>query len=119
MNEFQRRGISREKATRSAEAADQSLESILAALRAELPHLNEEYGVRSIGVFGSRVHGTHRPDSDLDLLVELGDKPIGLFAYVRMQAHLSQLLGVAVDLVDRKGLKPHIGNRILSEVRMA
>jgi predicted nucleotidyltransferase len=96
-----------------------SVDSILATLRRELPRLKAEFGVRSIGVFGSRVQGTQRPDSDLDVLVELGDKPITLFGYVRLQNELSDLLGIQVDLVDRRGLKPYIGQRILAEVRMA
>jgi uncharacterized protein len=104
----------------SAKIADgQSIDSLLAILRGRLPDLNSKYGVRSIGLFGSRVDGTHRPDSDLDVLVELGDKPIGLFAYSRLQEELSDLLGLRVDLVDRRGLKPRIGQRILAQVRMA
>jgi predicted nucleotidyltransferase len=35
-----------------------------------LPILRE-HGVRRAGVFGSRARGEERPDSDLDLLVEL------------------------------------------------
>lgn len=95
------------------------MDGILSALRAERPSLGREYGVRSIGVIGSWVRGEQRPDSDLDILVELGGKPIRLFGYVRFQAHLSRLLGHNVDLVDRRTLKPRIGRRILSEVRMA
>src|SRR4051794_35502495 len=105
-------------ATRKKQTAtsngEQPIESMLSQLRQKLPDLNSTYGVRSIGLFGSRVDGTHRPDSDLDVLVELGDKPIGLFAYVRLQNELSDLLGLKVDLVDKRGLKPRIGQRILA-----
>ena len=38
-------------------------------LRAMLPELAEKYGVSELGLFGSRVRGDHRPDSDLDVLV--------------------------------------------------
>ncbi len=44
-------------------------------LRAMLPELAEKYGVAELGLFGSRVRGDHRPDSDADLAVIL-DGPI-------------------------------------------
>ena len=38
-------------------------------LRAMLPELAERFGVSELGLFGSRIRGDHRPDSDLDVLV--------------------------------------------------
>lgn len=77
--------------------------------------LEEEYSVKDIGLFGSYVKGNQGEASDLDVLVEFS-KPVSLFAFTRLQRYLSQLLGVKVDLVMRKALKPKIGERILSEV---
>jgi hypothetical protein len=37
--------------------------------------------------------------------------------FIGLENHLSQLLGVKVELVTQKALKPHIGRRILQEVR--
>ncbi len=48
----------------------QGLDDILQILRAKLPELQERYGVRSLGVFGSYVRGAQHTESDLDLLVE-------------------------------------------------
>jgi len=48
-------------------------------------------------------------------LVEL-KKPIGLIEFVSLKNYLSDLLGVNVDLVMKKALKPRIGRRILGEV---
>jgi len=36
---------------------------------------------------------------------------------MRLESALSQLLGVRVEMVTRKALKPHIGKRILQEVK--
>jgi predicted nucleotidyltransferase len=77
--------------------------------------LEDEYSVKDIGLFGSYIKGKQDEGSDLDVLVEFS-KPISLFTFTRLQRYLSQLLGVEVDLVMRKALKPRIGERILSEV---
>ena len=76
--------------------------------------LKNEFGVIEIGLFGSYTKGNQKKDSDVDILVEF-EKAIDLFAYVHLKNHLSDLLGVNVDLVTKKALKPKIGERILSE----
>ncbi len=93
------------------------LDSILGDLRRLKPELERRYPVRRIGVFGSYAKGRQSEDSDLDILVDLGDG-IGLMGFAGLQQELSDALGVKVDLVDRDALKPRIGKRILSEVVM-
>ncbi|MFQ5998736.1 MAG: HepT-like ribonuclease domain-containing protein [Candidatus Bathyarchaeia archaeon] len=68
-------------------------------------------------MFGSYVHGRQRKRSDLDILVEFEDesKP-SLLEFIGLQEDLGNLLRVKVDLVEKKGLKPYIGRRILEEV---
>lgn len=58
-----------------------------------------EHHVQRLSLFGSRLKGTHRPDSDVDLLVEFepGHTP-SMFGLVRMEAQLTDLLGHTVDL---------------------
>jgi hypothetical protein len=84
-------------------------------IEAHRQELEDEYFVKDIGFFGSYIRGNQEKGSDLDVLVEFS-KPVSLFSFVRLQRFLSQLLGVEVDLVMRKALKPRIGERILSEV---
>jgi predicted nucleotidyltransferase len=76
--------------------------------------LRDEFGVIEIGLFGSYTKANQSKDSDVDILVEF-EKAIDLFTYVHLKNHLSDLLGVNVDLVTKKALKPKIGERILSE----
>lgn len=92
-----------------------ALPALQRILRHEMPYLRERYRVRSLGVFGSYVRGEQRPDSDLDVLVDFDEVP-SLLTFVNLQNHLSDLLGVPVDLVMRDALKPRIGERILEEV---
>jgi predicted nucleotidyltransferase len=86
----------------------------LVTLRQLLPELAEKYHVRSLEVFGSYVRGEQSAESDLDVLVTF-DKTPGLLRYVELENHLSDLLGVKVDLVMKSALKPRIGQSILRE----
>jgi predicted nucleotidyltransferase len=85
-------------------------------LQDQKPYLAEKYGVAEIGIFGSYVRGEQRPDSDLDILIEL-ERParISLIDLVELELYLSDLLGIKVDLAVKKNLKPRIGERILQE----
>lgn len=75
-----------------------------------------QYGLKEIGIFGSYIRGEQDAESDLDILIEL-EKPIGFVRFIRLENALSQLLGIRVEIVTKKALKPHIGKRILEEVR--
>ena len=95
--------------------AQRKLRRYLDTLRRHLPKLRTRFRVQYLGVFGSYVQGTSRKGSDLDVLVEFAEEP-SLFGFIELEAHLSALLGVKVDLVMKGTLKPRIGRRILSEV---
>jgi predicted nucleotidyltransferase len=85
---------------------------ILARNRGEL---RRRFKVKDIGVFGSYVRGEQKKKSDVDVLVEF-EEPVGFFEFIALEDYLAGLLGVKVDLVSRKALKPRIGERILKEV---
>jgi uncharacterized protein len=93
-----------------------TLDGVLRTLRLHLPELRERYGVRTLGVFGSYARGEQKPRSDLDLLVEFDEHPLTLIQVIALEQDLSDLLGVKVDLVEKKMLKPAIGRHILQEV---
>lgn len=84
-------------------------------LRVHLPELRERYSVKSLGVFGSYVRGEQKKRSDLDVLIEFEQAPT-LLEFVHLKRHLSDLVGIPVDLVLKKTLKPNIGRYILAEV---
>ncbi len=103
--------------TRSRTRPSPNVDHILAALRAHLPELREQYGIRNLWVFGSYVRAEAKKRSDLDVLVEFRDgSTLSLFGFVRLERRLSELIGINVDLVEKSGLKPAIGRRILEEV---
>ncbi|MBC7908535.1 MAG: nucleotidyltransferase family protein [Rhodospirillaceae bacterium] len=94
-----------------------SVDDIISQLRALEPELKRRYPICALGVFGSYVRGEQREDSDLDVLIEIGEG-MTLPAYVGLQMELSDALGLKVDLADKAALKRRIGERILAEVRM-
>jgi len=91
-----------------------ALPQLLEKLRRELPALKETYAIETLEIFGSYVRAEQQPDSDLDILVTFSKVP-GLFKFVRLEKNLSDILGLEVDLVLKKTLKPLIGERIVAE----
>jgi uncharacterized protein len=94
-----------------------TLDEVIAQLRRMQPDLRRRYPIRELGVFGSYVRGEQTENSDLDILVNLGDG-IGLLELAGLQQDLSEALGVKVDLVMRDAVKRRIARRILSEAVM-
>ena len=96
-----------------------TLDEIREILQVEKPYLAEKYGVTEIGVFGSYVRGEQRPDSDVDILIELEDPPrISLLGLVNLENYLSDLLGAKVQVAIKKNLKARLSPYILQEVEM-
>lgn len=83
----------------------------------KVPELRRRYGIKSLGIFGSYVHGRQTKQSDIDILVEFDNQvPVTLVGFVALERELGSLLGRRVDLVERDTLKPAIGRRILAKV---
>ncbi len=86
---------------------------------AALVQLCRRYGVRELSVFGSAAAGSMRPDSDIDLLVEfLPEAQADLVDHAGLMLDMSSLLGRAVDLVSKAGLKPLIRASVLEQARL-
>jgi hypothetical protein len=95
-----------------------SLEHYRNQLREILPALRARFGVTELGLFGSRLRGDERQDSDLDVLVEFAPNArVSLFTLSELEESLENALGLKVDLALKDSLKPHIGRRILAEVQ--
>ena len=92
-----------------------NIEEFMRIIRENRKTLECEFSVKEIALFGSYVTGDQGEESDLDILVEFS-KPIGLFRFIELEEYLSKTLGVKVDLVSRKALKPRIGQSILQEM---
>ncbi|MCM8808126.1 MAG: nucleotidyltransferase family protein [Candidatus Omnitrophica bacterium] len=94
-----------------------TLEEIKIILKNLKSELEQKYRVKEIGVFGSWARGEQKKKSDVDILVEFEENAgISLFDFIEMEDYLSKKIGVKVDLVEKKALKPYIGKIILKEV---
>jgi predicted nucleotidyltransferase len=88
---------------------------ILDILREEKPYLSRNFGLSSIGLFGSFAKGTQMPDSDIDLLVELKEPRFDFLA--GLQIYLEKKLGRPVEVIrKRKGLSGRFLRRIEKDI---
>lgn len=91
-----------------------TLEQIKKIISKSKSAITSKFKVKEISVFGSRVRGENKTGSDIDILVDFYE-PIGFFAFMDLEEYLGRKLGIKVDLVSRKALKPIIGKQILKE----
>jgi predicted nucleotidyltransferase len=80
-------------------------EQVIATLRAHEPDLRDR-GVLHAALFGSIARDEAKPDSDIDIMIELEpEAPIGLFEYVGITQYLADLFPIHVDVANRRRLK--------------
>ncbi|MDI6788707.1 MAG: nucleotidyltransferase family protein [Planctomycetota bacterium] len=89
-----------------------TIKNILTRHREEL---TRNYRVHQIGIFGSYVRNESDLTSDLDILVEFNE-PVSLLGLVALENHLNELIGVKVDVIPKKDIRPELRKRILNEV---
>lgn len=89
----------------------------LAALRAKRGHilsLADRFGATNVRVFGSIARGENRPDSDVDLLVDLPSTQ-SLLVWSAFWQALEDVIGLKVDLAVSSDLRPEIRRAIVAE----
>ena len=83
-------------------------DTIIARLRASQTELRAR-GVAHAALFGSRARGDDRPDSDIDILVDIEPGAIDdVYAYAGLKLYIASLFDGPVDVIDREGLKSYV-----------
>ena len=88
---------------------------VLQVLRKYFDEFGQEYGIQSLGVFGSVARDGATDESDVDVVVRL-EKP-NLFTLSGIRIDLEERVNCHVDLInDRERMNPFLKERILKEV---
>lgn len=82
-----------------------TLAEIQQILRNYQPELKSKYGIERLALFGSYARQEQTEESDIDILVELGQQPLGM-RYLEFAAELETILQHKVDLVSRRAITP-------------
>jgi uncharacterized protein len=83
-------------------------EQVIAKLRAHERELRHR-GVLHAALFGSVARGEEKPDSDIDILIELApEASVGVYEYVGIEHYLTDLLSSRVDVANRNRLKAFV-----------
>ncbi len=83
-------------------------DDILAILRHRQAELTR-MGVRHAALFGSVARGDDRPDSDVDVMIEVNSAVVrGIFAIGHIQQSIQDWIGRPVDLARRDRLRPGV-----------
>jgi predicted nucleotidyltransferase len=91
-----------------------SMDSIVREHRDEILAVAARHGARSIRLFGSLARGEARPDSDVDLLVEL-EPGRSLLDLIAIKQDLEDILDRSVDVLTERSLSPYLRDRVLED----
>ena len=89
-------------------------DDIVSVLRQRKADLCGRYPIQRMALFGSWARGDAAPGSDVDILVDVAPS-IG-WDFVSLAEELEQLLGVKVDLVSRRAIRPALWAEIEPEL---
>jgi predicted nucleotidyltransferase len=92
-----------------------TLDEIKNILKENREEIAREFKAEIVGIFGSYVRSEQKKGSDVDILVRFKEGAT-LFDFVGLADFLEQKLGMKVDIVSERAVKPELKNAILSEV---
>ena len=88
---------------------------VLTKLKERIEEIRQRFSVRNLSIFGSIARGESTDDSDVDVLVVF-DREGSFDLFMDLKFYLEDLLGVKIDLVTDKALRPQIRRAIEQEL---
>jgi len=88
---------------------------ILRQLTDRMEEMRQRFSVRRLSIFGSVVRGEASEGSDVDVLVAF-DRKASFDIFMDLKFYLEELLGMGVDLVTDKALRPQVRRAIEREM---
>ena len=92
-----------------------SKHEIVNKLQQVKPYLQQEYAVKTVGLFGSFADGTHTDNSDVDIMVEF-ERPVG-WQFFTLEKYLEKTLNRKIDLVTANAVKEQLKPFIINQVQ--
>jgi uncharacterized protein len=83
-------------------------QDVIATLRQHEQDLHAR-GVRHAALFGSVARGTDRPDSDIDIMIDIEPEAVrDIYTYVGLKNYIANLFTGPVDVINREALRPRL-----------
>lgn len=82
----------------------------ISILKKNKSKIQNDFGVTSLSIFGSVARGNNKPDSDVDIFV---DMPPKIYMMSALKDYLESILYVSVDLIRRHS---HLSNKFLKHI---
>jgi predicted nucleotidyltransferase len=80
-------------------------EEVIQILRYHKADLTKKYPLKSLALFGSYARNEQTESSDIDVMVEFSE-PVGM-EFIDLLIDLEHIFKRKIDLISRKGIKPH------------
>jgi predicted nucleotidyltransferase len=91
-------------------------EEIIAAIRKNAEAIKAE-GVTKLAIFGSRVRGDNRADSDIDVLIEVEpDISFSILDLIGVEHIIQDATGLPTQATMRRSMPPRFAQRIADDI---
>jgi uncharacterized protein len=91
-------------------------DQVIAAIRERAEAIKAE-GVTKLAIFGSRARGDNRPESDIDVLIEVApDASFSLLDLIGVQHIIEDATGLETQATMRRSLEPRFAERIADDI---
>lgn len=84
-------------------------------IKSKIVKVLKKNNVVRAGIFGSYARGEQTANSDIDILIEVGNKKFSLLDLVGIEIELQEALKKKVDLITYKAIHPLLKEIILKE----
>ena len=91
-----------------------TIEHLVWENRDDIQRIAARHGAHNVRVFGSVARGGAGPESDIDLLIDVGPTTSSWFP-AGLLLDLEELLGRRIEVVTERALNPDIRERVLDE----
>jgi predicted nucleotidyltransferase len=91
-----------------------AIDELLVEKRKDILRIARSHGARTVRVFGSVARGEAKPDSDVDVLVEM-ESGRSLLDLIAIKQDLEDLLSRNVDVVTEAAVSPYMRDAVVAE----